>query len=145
MYKYNPLFEGHFVEKLLPQKAPFVMVDKIYAYTEQSIISGLTVKQDNILFNKGCFTEAGLIEHMAQTIALHTGYSYYLKQESAPVGYIGSIKDIEIKALPKLGDELQTTATILHEFAGVTLVDISAKINNTEIARGKMKTVLANK
>ena len=139
----DTLFEGDFVGELIPQKFPFVMVDKLYSYTETSIISGLKIKPGNIFNNNGLFTEAGLIEHMAQTIALHTGYSFYLKNEPAPTGYIGSIKEIEITGLPKLGDEIQTTVSVLQEFAGVTLVDISTKINNIEIASGQMKTVLA--
>jgi len=80
---------------------------------------------------------------MAQSVALHTGYQYYLIQEPAPTGYIGSIKDIEIKILPKLHDEIQTTVSILQEFGGITLVDIVTKLNNIEIATGQMKTVLA--
>lgn len=139
----NALFEKDFVENLLPQKFPFVMVDKMFSYTETSIVSGLKIKSDNIFFNKETFLESGLVEHMAQSVALHTGYQFYLKQEPAPTGYIGSIKEIEITALPKLNDEIQTTVTILQEFAGITLVDISTKLNNQEIARGQMKTILA--
>lgn len=139
----NALFEKDFVENLLPQKFPFVMVDKMFSYTETSIVSGLKIQSDNIFFNKETFLESGLVEHMAQSVALHTGYQFYLKQEPAPTGYIGSIKEIEITALPKLNDEIQTTVTILQEFAGITLVDISTKLNNQEIARGQMKTILA--
>ena len=132
-----------FVEKLLPQKFPFVMVDKMYDYTETSLISGFTIQKESIFFQDGNFVESGLIEHIAQSIALHTGYEFFLKNEPAPTGYIGSIKDIEIRQLPKLGDEIQTTVSILQEFAGVTLVDAVTKLNDIVIASGQMKTVLA--
>jgi predicted hotdog family 3-hydroxylacyl-ACP dehydratase len=132
-----------FVEKLLPQKFPFVMVDKMYDYTETSLISGFTIQKESIFFQDGNFVESGLIEHIAQSIALHTGYQFFLKNELAPTGYIGSIKDIEIRELPKLGDEIQTTVSILQEFAGITLVDVVTKLNNIVIAAGQMKTVLA--
>lgn len=132
-----------FVEKLLPQKFPFVMVDKMYDYTETSLISGFTIQKESIFFQDGNFVESGLIEHIAQSIALHTGYQFFLKNELAPTGYIGSIKDIEILKLPKLGDEIQTTVSILQEFAGITLVDVVTKLNNIVIASGQMKTVLA--
>lgn len=137
------LFGKDFVENLLPQKFPFVMVDKMYSYSETTIVSGLKIQKDNIFFKDGIFIEAGLVEHMAQSVALHTGYQFYLKQEPAPTGYIGSIKEIEITALPKLDDEIQTTVTILQEFAGITLVDIVTTLHNQEIARGQMKTILA--
>ncbi|MEO8236296.1 MAG: hypothetical protein ABI549_12835 [Flavobacterium sp.] len=139
----NPIFEKDFVENLLPQKFPFVMVDKLYSYTETSLVSGLKIQSDNIFFHNENFVEAGLVEHMAQSVALHTGYQFYLKQEPAPTGYIGSIKDIEIKELPKLDEEIQTTVSILQEFGGITLVDIVTKLNGIEIATGQMKTVLA--
>ena len=139
----NTVFEKDFVENLLPQKFPFVMVDKMYSYTETALVSGLTIQSDNIFFQNQNLVESGLIEHMAQTVALHTGYQFFLKKEPAPTGYIGSIKDIEIKKLPKLNDEIQTTVSILQEFGGITLVDVVTTLNNEEIATGQMKTVLA--
>ncbi len=136
-------FEKDFVEKLLPQKFPFVMVDKLFSYTETSLVSGLKIQEDNIFHQNGTFLESGLIEHMAQSVALHTGYQFFLKQEEAPTGYIGSIKEVEIIRLPKLNEEIQSTVTILQEFAGITLVDIVSKINDDIIATSQMKTVLA--
>ena len=138
-----PIFDKHFVENLLPQKFPFVMVDKMYAYTETSLVSGLQIQSSNIFFKDENFVESGLIEHMAQSVALHTGYQFFLKKESAPTGYIGSIKDIVIKELPKIDDEIITTVSILHEFGGITLVDIMTTLNDEVIATGQMKTVLA--
>lgn len=139
----NIVFDKDFVENLLPQKFPFVMVDKMYDYTETSLVSGFTIQDHSIFFQDGKFAESGLIEHMAQSVALHTGYQFFLKNEPAPIGYIGSIKDVEIRKLPKLNDEIQTTVTILQEFAGITLVEVVTKLNGVEIANGQMKTVLA--
>ncbi|MFG4000784.1 hypothetical protein ACHRV1_01430 [Flavobacterium aquidurense] len=137
------LLEKEAVENLLPQKFPFVMVDQMYSYTETSLVSGFKIQNDNIFFDNDTFLEAGLIEHMAQSVALHTGYQFFLKNEIAPTGYIGSIKEIAIKKLPKINDTIQSTVTILQEFAGITLVDIVTYLNNEEIANGQMKTVLA--
>ncbi|MEN2398417.1 hypothetical protein GKZ90_0001395 [Flavobacterium sp. MC2016-06] len=137
------VLEKEAVENLLPQKFPFVMVDKMYAYTETSLVSGLKIQNDNIFSSDTLFLEAGLIEHMAQSVALHTGYQFFLKNEIAPTGYIGSIKEIEIKKLPQINDTIQSTVTILQEFAGITLVDIVTTLNNEQIASGQMKTVLA--
>ncbi|SHG14966.1 hypothetical protein [Flavobacterium johnsoniae] len=135
--------EKEMVENLLPQKFPFVMVDAMHSYTETSLVSGLKIQQDNIFVKNNIFLEAGLIEHMAQSVALHTGYQYFLRNETAPTGYIGSIKEIEIKKLPQLNNIIQSEVTILQEFAGITLVNIVTTLNNEEIANGQMKTVLA--
>ncbi|WP_406844892.1 hypothetical protein [Flavobacterium soyae] len=137
------LLEKEAVENLLPQKFPFVMVDSMLSYSETSLVSGFNIKSDNIFFDNNTFLEAGLIEHMAQSVALHTGYQFFLRNETAPTGYIGSIKEIEIKKLPKINDTIQSAVTILQEFAGITLVNIVTTLNNEEIANGQMKTVLA--
>lgn len=138
-----PILDRDFVGNLIPQKFPFVMVDKVLAFGENFITSGFTVEETNIFIDNSIFQEAGLIEHMAQSVALYTGYQFFLKQEPAPTGYIGSIKSIEIFQLPKVNDNLITKVNVLQEFAGITLVDISVLLNEVEIARGQMKTVLA--
>lgn len=138
-----PIVDKDFVGNLIPQKFPFVMVDKLLSFSENEVIAGLTIAEDNIFFSNGKFQESGLIEHMAQSVALFTGYQFYLKQEPAPTGYIGSIKTIEILELPELNENIETTVNVLHEFMGVTLVDICSRIKDKEIARGQMKTVLA--
>lgn len=139
----NPLGRKDFVETLIPQRFPFVMVDTLYSYSETELVSGFTIPKDAVFMENGCLNEAGLIEHMAQTVALHTGYQFFLRGMKAPTGYIGSAKDITIIKLPKLNDEIVTTIYILQEFAGITLVDIVTKLNGVEIAKGQMKTVLA--
>ena len=137
------ILDKSLVGSLIPQKAPFVMVDKLFSFTENAIVAGLTIPAANIFVQEGRFTEPGIIEHMAQSVALYTGYQYYLKNEPAPTGYIGSIKDVEVLELPLAGDDLITEVTVLQEFMGITLVDIVTKRNGTPIANGQMKTVLA--
>nr|WP_294935010.1 hypothetical protein [uncultured Flavobacterium sp.] len=139
-----PIIDKDFVGTLIPQKFPFVMVDKLLSFSENEVVAGLKVVSENIFLREGKFQESGLIEHMAQSVALFTGYQFYLKNEPAPTGYIGSIKSIEIAELPELGAEIETTVNVLHEFMGVTLVDIVSKSEDKEIARGQMKTVLAS-
>jgi predicted hotdog family 3-hydroxylacyl-ACP dehydratase len=136
-------YDKAFVEKLLPQKFPFVMVDTLYSFTEVTLVSGFKILDDNIFYNNDFLLESGLIEHMAQTIALHTGYEFYLKNLEAPTGYIGAIKEIEILKLPRLHDEIQTTATVIQKFGDITLVDLVTSINAEIIAKGQMKTILA--
>lgn len=138
-----PITDRDFVGNLIPQKFPFVMVDKVISFEENLITSGFTIEETNIFTKNGIFQESGLVEHMAQSVALYTGYLFFLKNEPAPTGYIGSIKSIEIFDLPKVNDNLVTKVNVLYEFAGVTLVDISVLNNELEIARGQMKTILA--
>jgi 3-hydroxyacyl-[acyl-carrier-protein] dehydratase len=144
MEKFVPILDAEFVGNLIPQKKPFVMVDKLISFKENELIAGITICENNILTQSKSFQESGLIEHMAQSVALYTGYQYYLKNELAPTGYIGSIKSVEIIRLPMLNEQVETTVSILQEFMGVTLVDIVSKVNNEIVCTSQMKTVLAS-
>lgn len=137
-----PTNDKNFVESLIPQKFPFVMVSELLEYTENILVSGFIIKEDNIFVNDGVFQASGLIEHQAQSVALHTGYQYYLLGKEAPTGYIGAIKSFEADDLPKVNDILKSEVSILNEILGVTLVEIVTKINDKVIAKSQMKTVV---
>lgn len=137
-----PITSKEILLQCIPQRDPIVMVDQLIQYSENQLIAGHLVKKDR-LFTTNVLTEPGLIEHMAQSVALHTGYSYFLKQENAPVGYIGSISQLVINRLPKIDENITTYVQIIQEFGGITLVDIVSKVEEEIIASGQMKTVIA--
>ncbi|MCD1115778.1 hypothetical protein [Chryseobacterium turcicum] len=137
-----PTTDQNFVENLIPQKFPFVMVNSISEYSEEHLVSGFTIKEDNIFVHEGVFQASGLIEHQAQSVALHTGYKFYLLGKEAPTGYIGAIKTFEAETLPKTEDQLVSEVKIINEMMGVTLVEIVTKIDNEVIAKSEMKTVV---
>ncbi len=134
---------GELLQSLIPQKNPFVMVDTLAEYTEKRIVSHFKVPTDNILVTESHFSAPGLIENMAQTIALHTGYKYYLLKRPVPTGYIGAIKKAEIFQLPKASETLVTTVEIVHDIMGVTLVQAKVVCNGALMASSEMKTALA--
>jgi 3-hydroxymyristoyl/3-hydroxydecanoyl-(acyl carrier protein) dehydratase len=130
------------ITKLIPQRAPIIMVDSLLHYEPSKVISGFTITDSNIFVQNNIFTEPGLIEHMAQTVALYTGYHFYINNLQAPEGYIGAIKGVEITKLPKVKDQLETEVTILQEIMGVTLVSGTTYLNGEVIVTAQMKTVL---
>lgn len=139
----QPFFFISRILDLIPQKPPFVMVDTLFDYTELTGITGFEIPEDNILVENGKFSEAGLIEHMAQSMSLHRGYQGFAAGLKKPkTGFIGVIKSVEIMELPKAGTRLKTYVEILHEVMNVT--SVSAKTHNEEgkvIAISEMKTV----
>lgn len=133
------------ITHLIPQKTPFVMVDTLLNFTKEDLVSAFEIKSDNLFVKGNHMQEPGLIENMAQTVALHTGFDFFLKEEPAPTGYIGSIKRVEVLELPKLGEIITTEAKILHEFMGVTMVEVKVlNAEKREIASAQMKTVIAS-
>jgi predicted hotdog family 3-hydroxylacyl-ACP dehydratase len=133
------------IKNLIPQKEPFVMVDVLLFYSKTKLISSFTILENNLFFENDTLLESGIIENMAQTVALHTGYDYFLRGKGIPTGYIGSIKNVEIIMLPVLNQIITTEIKILHEFMGVFLVDIMVLNEKKEIiASCQMKTVIPN-
>jgi len=139
-----PVLDPKIVEQLIPQRKPIIMVDSLLGYQVDSVVAGLTISDDSVFLKQVYFQECGVIEHMAQSVALYTGYQYFLRDQPAPMGYIGAIKQLTIIRLPRVGEQMVTTATVLHEVMGVTLVDVVTKIEDEIIALGQMKTVIAN-
>jgi len=137
--------DGEFLQTLIPQKKPFILVDTLTDYTENSLVSHFTIPADHVLVTNNRFSEAGLIENMAQTIALHTGYKYYLNKQPSPTGYIGALKKVEVFQLPMVLQKLVTTALILHDIMGVTLVEAKVECDGIILASGEIKTALAQR
>lgn len=131
------------VISLIPQRPPMVMVDALLSYTATTGAVGLTIAADNLFVQNGHLQESGVIEHIAQSIALHKGYYYYLQHQPAPMGYIGFIKRMNIHTLPEVGATLTTDLTIIQEFMGVTLVKVRTTAGGVLVAEGEMKTVIA--
>lgn len=138
-----PISNKEILLHCIPQRDPFVMVDALLSYTDTEVVAGLTTCTSGLFVKENKLQESGLIEHMAQTVALHTGFGYFIKKQEAPTGYIGSITNLSIHRLPLIDEKVQTKAVILHEFSGVTLVNIESTINGEIIAEGQMKTVIA--
>ncbi len=132
------------VKELIPQKTPFVMVDELLHFTTDNLKSRFKIRDENLFVENNQFVESGIIENMAQTVALHTGYHFFLMSKEAPTGYLGSIKNVEISRLPKTGEFIETSIEIIQEFMGVTLVDVVVYCKEEIIAKSQMKTVLAS-
>jgi 3-hydroxyacyl-[acyl-carrier-protein] dehydratase len=132
---------------LIPQKAPFVMVDKLISASKESTKSGLFITSDNIFTIDGEFTEPGLVENIAQTCALGAGYEFSkITDENAepPVGFIGAIKGLKIYQLPTEGQELETTVTVQNQVFDITLVKGETRCNGEVIAECEMKIFVQN-
>jgi predicted hotdog family 3-hydroxylacyl-ACP dehydratase len=124
---------------LIPQKPPFVMVDKLLSVTETSVTTGFSIKADNIFVQDGVFKEPGLVENIAQTAAASAGYVSHTENKPVLVGYIGSVNNLQIFALPKAGDELITEITTENQIFDVTLISGKITCNGQLIAQCKMK------
>ena len=126
--------------ELLPQRPPFVMVDHLTDYSETQSTCCLTVRPDNVFFEQGQLAAAGLIEHIAQTCAARLGYyNKYILKTGVRLGFIGEVKNLSIVRLPREGEQIATTITIMQEIFDVTLVNAEVRVGEEVIATTSLK------
>ncbi|MDR2137950.1 MAG: hydroxymyristoyl-ACP dehydratase [Tannerella sp.] len=133
------LFEGEQLFRLIPQRAPMVMVDAFYGGNDTEALTGLTVHPDNLFCAEGKLTEPGLIEHIAQSASALAGYRAFRKQQPAPLGYIGEIRKLSLFRLPNTGESLRTSIRILSEIMNVSLLTAETRSGDEVVVSGQMK------
>ena len=125
---------------MLPQRPPFVMVDHLTDYSETQSSCDLTVRPDNVFFEDGTLAAPGLIEHIAQTCAARLGYyNKYVLKTGVRLGFIGEVKNLEIVRLPREGETIETTITVVQEIFDVTLVSAEVRVGTEVIATTGLK------
>ena len=136
------IVEGSDICKYIPQRYPIVQIDKFFGIDGDSSTTGILIKDDNILCCDGELTDGGIIEHIAQSGAMHIGYESISRGEKVPLGFIGSINKMTINRLPKAGEELRTTITMEAKVGDISLIGATVKSGNEVIATGKMKVAI---
>jgi len=107
---------------LIPQRPPFVMIDK-FLYSDETITrTSFFITEENIFTENGEFREAGLMENIAQTAAARAGYIATLENKPVSPGYIAAVKNLEITGLPKVNDELITEIKIENQVFDIVLI-----------------------
>lgn len=120
------------------------MVDTFVYTDEAHQYSTLKVTGENILVDKGFLTEGGLVENIAQTAAARMGYLCRLEGKPVPAGYIGAVQNLEIIALPEVGDQIKTDITVTHQVFNATLITGRVLQNETLLAQCDMKIFIPN-
>lgn len=138
-----PVSDPEIIFACLPHRPPILMVDGLIQHKPYFGLTSLTVHPNLIFIDNNQLAETGLIEHMAQSVALYAGYGYFLKNKTPPIGYIGSISNLTIYSLPNIHQQIHTQVIILQEFAEITLVELTTYMQDQQIAKGQMKTVVA--
>ena len=133
------------ITHLIPQKYPFVMVSNLLYADELTTKSSFIINPDNVFVKDDIFQEAGLMENIAQTAALRSGYIAHEENNPVGIGYIGAIKDFEIFHLPKINDELLTEITIENQVFNVTVLSGKVWHNSTLLAQCEMKVFMDDK
>lgn len=128
------------IHELLPQQEPFVMISSLVRFDMQTTVTETIVSADNMFVEDGVFTAPGIVENIAQTCAARIGYvNKYILKKGIQLGFIGAIRDLKVKDLPKVGDTITTSISVIDSVFGMTLVDAMVLNNGAEVASAQMK------
>jgi hypothetical protein len=101
-----------------------LMVDKLITLNESVVKTKFVIPENCIFNNNSSLVESGLIENMAQTCSIILGCSYFfdddglVENNSDVIGFISSIKKLQIYKLPIVNDILTTTGEIISRIDG---------------------------
>ena len=127
---------------LLPQRPPFIMVDRLIHFDPVVTRTELKITENNIFCSEGTLLPAGLIENIAQTCAARIGYINSHLNEEIKIGVIGAVQNLEIISLPSVGDMLETEIIVSDIIFSVTIVDAFVRCKGNIVAKCNMKIAI---
>lgn len=130
--------------ELIPQRPPFIMVDRLSHFDRIVTTSEFTVREDNIFLDGDELLPEGLVENIAQTCAARIGYVNLLSKESVRLGFIGAVRNMSIHKTPKIGETIETIIIVKEEIFQMTLVDAEISLNGNVIVNAEMKIALSD-
>lgn len=130
------------IKELIPQRPPFVMIDKMLSFDKNVTETQLEIRADNIFCKDGRLMAEGLMENIAQTCAARIGYVNLSKNEAVKIGVIGSVNNYEVFRLPKVGEVIITSVEVIEELLQITLVNAVVKCGDETLAQATMKIAL---
>lgn len=137
-------FSRYDILELLPQRRPFVMVDKLLYCDPVITRSQLQVRADNIFNDQGHLSTAGICENIAQTCAARIGYLSLSMDGPVKLGFIGAINNMQVNRTPVTGETLITEIKVLQEVFNITLVHAVMKSGDDVIAETDLKIALSD-
>jgi predicted hotdog family 3-hydroxylacyl-ACP dehydratase len=129
---------------LLPQRSPFVMIDRLVYFDRIKTVTEFMVRPENLFFDDGRLTASGLVENIAQTCAARMGYINLIRSDSVKLGFIGAIRNLLVYRTPIAGELLVTTIMVKEEVFRMTLVDAIVASNEEIVVKAEMKIALSD-
>lgn len=132
------------ITEYIPQREPFVMVDKLLSANAETVESKYTVKDSNPLTNNGEFSEAGLIENIAQTVAAGAGYAQIEEGHEVQNGVIAGIRKLKINFRPITGQTIHTKVSNISSFENARVIFGKVFVGDNLAAECQMNVFIFN-
>ena len=127
------------IAMLLPQGPPFILVDKLLFSDGTTSRTSFRVTAERPLVDNGRFSEGGLLENIAQTAAAGSGYHALRTGGAVAAGFIISVSNFIITALPGIGDELLTETRVQMRIPDIIVISGEVTCKERVIATCEMK------
>ena len=127
------------IKVLIPQREPMIMIDRLLSADDLTGRSEFMVRSENIFVENGALNPSGMVENMAQTAAARIGYICQQAKQPVPLGYIGAVQNLEILALPKINQRIETEISIKNQIFDITIIAATIYTNGKPLARGDLK------
>jgi len=129
------------IREILPQRSPFLFVDRLLSCTLDEAVTEFSVSSSCVLAENGRAGCSAIMENMAQSCAALTGYvSKYILHLPVKIGYIGSVRKLEMVRQPAAGEILWTRVHKREEIFGIMLSDVEVFSGNELVAKAMVKT-----
>ena len=121
-----------------------VMVDSLFEHEGPRTLTGFNINNENIFVSKGVFSEAGIIENMAQSAALRTGWSAMQENISDGsfeplIGVIGSVRNFKLHRLPQVNTRIETEILVEAEVFSATIIKAFVRADGNLLAEAELK------
>lgn len=131
------------ITNLIPQRAPFVMVDRVLSCDMTDAVTEFVIREDNIFLDDGKFSPAGMVENMAQSCAARMGCINRLRNESVKIGFIGDIRNCQIIRQPRQNEVVKTLVHVIEDVFSLTLAEVEVSVADEVIAKARIKIALS--
>lgn len=130
---------GEELAQLIAQKPPMVMIDKLVSVSDHFSETRYSVPEGGIFSDDGQLSEAGLVENMAQTIGVGSGFSRRRKGKELLTGFMTMIKNLKIERLPDCGSEIRTEVRFQYQALNFRIFSGKVFSNNQQIAECEIR------
>ncbi|MBK8341144.1 MAG: beta-hydroxyacyl-ACP dehydratase [Flavobacteriales bacterium] len=118
-------------------------MDELVGAEPDRTVTRLTVSASNPFVEGDILLEGGLIEHVAQSSALGSGYTGAQAGAGDPrVGFIGAVTRLRIDRHPALGQQLETEVIMLYRMENVQVIQGTVRCGSEVVAEMEMKVFL---
>lgn len=146
MYTSHTVIDERAVTDFIPHRPPFVLVDALYYYDATIAISGFTVKPDTLFVRDQYFQETGMIENMAQTMALRAGILARTGNEgesgSPRIGYLAAVSQLKLLSRVAVGSLLITELEVVRDLKTFLMLRATCSCQGMAAAKAELTVYL---